>query len=138
VPVLNHHIVLAADPEASAHFYADVLGLPTPHRMGWFVLLPVSTDTTFFFARTTPPFDQQHYAFLVTDTEFDQTMSRVAERGLVHWADPAHSTPGRSNRWDDGRGAYFDDPDGHHLEVHTRHYGSGGTDAEQVHPLLSS
>lgn len=55
---------------------------------------------------------------------------------MPYWADPFHREPGRINRWDDGRGVYFDDPNGHVLEILTRSYGSGGLDADHPNPLL--
>jgi hypothetical protein len=45
---------------------------------------------------------------------------------------------GEINRWDDGRGVYFNDPDGHLLEVLTRPYGAMGTSAEYPHPLVAT
>lgn len=74
------------------------------------------------------------YAFLVTDTEFDEMFARIKNRNQPYWSDPMHHDPNRINGWDDGRGVYFDDPDGHRLEIITRPYGSGGTDAEKRSP----
>ena len=68
----------------------------------------------------------QHYAFLVSESEFDAIFGRVRARGLDYWADPAQSRQGEINHHDDGRGFYFEDPDGHLLEIITRPYGSGG------------
>ena len=67
----------------------------------------------------------QHYAFLVSEDDFDTIFARIQDVGLTYWADPGHSRPGRINRNDGGRGAYFDDPDGHNMEILTRPYGSG-------------
>ena len=60
----------------------------------------------------------------------------AAGQGLPFWADPFHREPNAINHWDDGRGVYFDDPNGHVLEVITRPYGSGGRDARHPNPLL--
>jgi catechol 2,3-dioxygenase-like lactoylglutathione lyase family enzyme len=68
----------------------------------------------------------QHYAFLVSEAEFDQVLGRVRQRGLQYWADPARTKAGEINHHDGGRGVYFEDPNGHLLEVITRPYGSGG------------
>jgi catechol 2,3-dioxygenase-like lactoylglutathione lyase family enzyme len=68
----------------------------------------------------------QHYAFLVSEPEFDQIFSRLKEQGLTHWADPARTKAGEINHHDGGRGVYFQDPSGHLLEVITRAYGSSG------------
>lgn len=67
----------------------------------------------------------QHYAFLVSEKEFDRIFGRIEGRGQEYWADPALSRQGRINDNDGGRGVYFQDPDGHLLEIITRPYGSG-------------
>lgn len=136
--VLNHHIVSATDSEASARYYSEVLRLPPAVKFGEFAVLKVSTDTTLDFIDADGDFDRQHYAFLVTETEFDEIFARIKERGQPYWSDPMHHDPNQINAWDDGRGVYFDDPDGHRLEIITRPYGSGGTDVEHVHPLVAS
>jgi catechol 2,3-dioxygenase-like lactoylglutathione lyase family enzyme len=68
----------------------------------------------------------QHYAFLVSEAEFDQIFGRVQNQGLSYWADPARTKEGEINTNDGGRGVYFTDPNGHLLEVITRPYGSSG------------
>lgn len=135
--VLNHHIVSATDSEASARYYGEVLGLEPPVKLGEFAVLKVSADTTLDFIDTKADFNRQHYAFLVTETEFDQIFARIRERDQPYWSDPMHQDPNEINAWDDGRGVYFDDPDGHRLEIITRPYGSGGTEAGHVHPLIA-
>ena len=69
---------------------------------------------------------RQHYAFLVSDSDFDEIFGRIRERALPYWADPARSQQGEINHHDGGRGVFFEDPNGHLLEVITRSYGSGG------------
>lgn len=137
VPVLNHHIVAARDAQEAATFFAEMLGLPAPIRLRHFVLLTVGPDTTLDFVDARGSFDRLHYAFLVTEAEFDETFARIQQRDLEYWADPFHQQPGEINHWDDGRGVYFDDPNGHHLEILTRPYGSAGTSAVHPHPLLA-
>lgn len=137
MPVLNHHIVSATDGEASARYYCDVLGLEPPVKLGHFAVLKVSSDTTLDFVTVEGAFDRQHYAFLVSEEEFDEVFDRIRNRGQTYWSDPMHHDPDQVNHWDDGRGVYFDDPDGHRLEILTRSYGSGGTEAEHVHPLIA-
>ena len=68
----------------------------------------------------------QHYAFLVSEHEFNAIYGRIRERGQEHWADPRGTRPGEINHNDGGRGVYFQDPSGHYLEIITRPYGSGG------------
>ncbi|WP_406151600.1 VOC family protein [Streptomyces sp. NBC_01012] len=135
--VLNHQIVWSRDAEASARFLTDMLGFEPPVKLGHFVMVRVSPDITFDFMTTDRAIMAQHYAFLVSEAEFDVIIARVREQGLEHWADPLHRVPNAVNRLDDGRGVYFYDPSGHDLEIITRPYGSGGLDAEHVNPLLA-
>lgn len=134
---LNHTIVHAADAVATAAFYADVLNLPPPRRLGHFTVLQVG-ETSLDMLQTDQPIISRHFAFLVSEAEFDDILGRITARQLPYWADPFHRIPAEINRWDDGRGVYFDDPNGHILEVITRPYGSGGLGAKYPNPLLSS
>jgi catechol 2,3-dioxygenase-like lactoylglutathione lyase family enzyme len=122
---LNHTIVHASDKEASASFLAEVLGLPSPTPFGPFMTVETANDVTLDFLNTDDQITSQHYAFLVSEDEFDQIFGRIQDRGLAYWADPRHRLPGQINTNDGGRGVYFDDPDGHSLEIITRPYGSG-------------
>ena len=67
----------------------------------------------------------QHYAFLVSEAEFDQIFGRIRARGLKYWADPGRTQEGEINHHFGGRGVYFQDPSGHLMEIITRPYGSG-------------
>ena len=78
------------------------------------------------FMNTEGEITSQHYAFLVDEPEFDQIFGRIRKRSLSYWADPAQRQSGDINHHDGGRGVYFEDPDGHLLEVITQPYGSGG------------
>jgi catechol 2,3-dioxygenase-like lactoylglutathione lyase family enzyme len=124
---LNHTIVMARDKRVSAEFLARVLGLEVGAPAGRFLPVATGNGVTLDFAesggeRITP----QHYAFLVSDEEFDAIFGRIQETGIAYYADPGHHQAGRLNHHYGGRGAYFDDPDGHNLEILTRPYGSGG------------
>jgi catechol 2,3-dioxygenase-like lactoylglutathione lyase family enzyme len=122
---LNHTIVAASDREASARFLAEVLGLPDPEPFGPFLVVETGNRVSLDFLETDGAITSQHYAFLVTEEEFDQIFGRVEERELPYWADPGRRMAGEINRNDGGRGVYFPDPDGHMLEIITRPYGSG-------------
>jgi hypothetical protein len=135
--VLNHHIVAASSRDETALFFTEVLGLASPVQLGEFAVVRVSADTTLDFVRSDGEIHQQHYAFLVTELEFDEIFARIQERDLGYYADPFRKQPGEINGWDDGRGVYFDDPNGHLLEIITRPYGSGGTRARCPHPLVT-
>ncbi|SFW14036.1 VOC family protein [Nitrosovibrio sp. Nv17] len=132
---LDHTLVHATDPAASAAFLARLLDVGPPRRLGHFTVLQIG-ETSLDFLPGTPPIVSRHFAFRVGETAFDGVFGRIVEAGIPYWADPSHREPGRINRWDDGRGVYFDDPDGHVLEVLTRPYGSGGCEARHPHPLL--
>ena len=120
---LNHTIVHAKDREASARFYSEVLGVPVAGRMGPFVVLALDNAVTLDFASAgDDPITSQHYAFKVSEQEWDEIFARIKERGLPYWADPYHRRPGETNTVFGGRGVYFEDPDGHNLEIMTTDY----------------
>jgi catechol 2,3-dioxygenase-like lactoylglutathione lyase family enzyme len=122
---LNHTIVHARDSEASAAFVAELLGLVAPTRYGPFQVVEVANGVSLDFMDADGDITPQHYAFLVGEDEFDEIFGRITARGMSHWADPGRSRPGAINTNDGGRGVYFEDPDGHLLEIITRPYGSG-------------
>ena len=134
---LNHTIVAAHDHEKSALFLTELLGLEAPVRIGPFALVTVGDALTLDFMKTEGDVVSQHYAFLVSETEFDEIFARMKARNLPYWADPSQSKRDQINRWDDGRGVYFEDPNGHLLEILTRCYGSAGTSADYPHPLIA-
>jgi catechol 2,3-dioxygenase-like lactoylglutathione lyase family enzyme len=121
----NHTIVWARDSEASASFLAEILGLPAPRRWGPFLVVATDNGTNLDFMNADGEITAQHYAFLVSESEFDEIFARVRERSLPYWADPAQAQAGEINHHDGGRGFYFEDPNGHFLEIITRPYGSG-------------
>ncbi len=122
---LNHTIVPARDGEASARWFAEMFGLPAPERFGhfWQVRTANEVDLDFDTYGEGESFTLQHYAFLVTEDEFDAIYGRVVEQGLDHWADPGRQHAGEINHHDGGRGVYFPSNDDHLLEIITRPYG---------------
>jgi catechol 2,3-dioxygenase-like lactoylglutathione lyase family enzyme len=122
----NHTIVWSRDSNASAAFLARMLGLPAPQKWGPFRVVTTANNVAVDFMDKEGEIRKQHYAFLVSEAEFDQILARVKEQGLSHWADPAQMKAAEINRHDGGRGVYFEDPSGHLLEVITRPYGSSG------------
>lgn len=133
---LNHTIVSARDRDGSARFLSEILGLPSPVTVEPFAVVQVG-DTSLDFIETDEEVHSQHYAFLVTEAEFDAIFQRIKDRGLSYWADPSRRKDGQINTWDGGRGVYWDDPNGHLLEIITRPYGSGGTTTDNPHPLVA-
>jgi catechol 2,3-dioxygenase-like lactoylglutathione lyase family enzyme len=128
---LNHTIVHSRDQQAAAEFLASILGLPPPTRFAHFHVVQLANGVSIDYMTTPGDIARQHYAFLVSDAEFDPAFARVRERGLRFWADPAGHIEGELNHRDGGRGFYFADPSGHWLEIITRPYGadSGRIDA---------
>ena len=120
---LNHTIVWCSDPGASARFLADLLGRPAPTRFAHFEVVALDNGVSLDFAHAEGPVQPQHYAFLISEADFDAVLGRLKDRGLNFWADPRGSRPGEINHNDGGRGVYFRDPDDHYLEVITRPYG---------------
>jgi catechol 2,3-dioxygenase-like lactoylglutathione lyase family enzyme len=123
---LNHTIVWCRDRDVSATFLSEVLGLPAPKRFGPFLEVEPANNVILAYHETDDEIMSQHYAFLISEEEFDEIFGRIKERGLDYWADPAQRRPGEINHDDGGRGVYFADPDNHFLEIITRPYGSGG------------
>ncbi len=120
---LNHTIVHAEDREKTAGFLVDLLGLEQPASFGPFLVVELDNSISLDVMRADGPVHPQHYAFLVTEEEFDQIWGRIKDRGLTFWADPFHREEGRINTHDGGRGVYWLDPNGHSLEIITRPYG---------------
>lgn len=123
---LDHTIVTARDKYAAAEFLADVLDLRVSAPYGPFLPVETSNGVKLDFLdvdaeRVTP----QHYAFLVTEDDFDAIFARIKARDLAYYADPHHEQDGQINHKDGGRGVYLTDPNGHSFEVITRPYGSG-------------
>lgn len=123
---LNHTIVHARDSLASATFLADMLGLAAPARFGPFDGVTLDNGVTLDFLTHDADITTAHYAFLVSEDEFDAIFGRIHARQLPYWADPGHKQAGQINQHDGGRGVYWNDPNGHNLEIITRPYGSGG------------
>ncbi|GGF02254.1 chaP protein [Aliidongia dinghuensis] len=123
---LNHTIVWCSDQSTSAKFLAEMLGRPAPTHFGHFDVVELDNGVSLDFADAEGQIRPQHYAFLVSEADFDVVFGRIKDRGLNYWADPRGARPGEINHNDGGRGVYFRDPNGHYLEVITRPYGSAG------------
>jgi len=119
---LNHTIVNVRDKRASAEFFTELFGLPPAKRFYHFLCAQVGPTTLDFCDADDEP-EKQHYAFLVSEAEFDAIFGRLQARGIDYWADPGKREKGRINRHDGGRGVYFEEPGGHFLEIITRPYG---------------
>lgn len=120
---LNHTIIHASDQDATATFLTEILGLPEASSYGPFLVVEVDNEVSLDVMQDNGRISPQHYAFLVTEEEFDAIFGRIKARNLDYWADPFHRLPGEINTNDGGRGLYWKAPDGHDLEIITRPYG---------------
>jgi catechol 2,3-dioxygenase-like lactoylglutathione lyase family enzyme len=117
---LNHTIIYCKDKAAEAGFLADVLGLPAPRAAGHFLQVGVADGVSLDFMAIENAVQGHHYAFLVSEGEFDAIWGRIKARGLAFWADPGARQAGEINHYNGGRGLYFKSPEGHWLEILTR------------------
>jgi len=116
--VLNHTIVPVRDKVASARFFAGLFGLPFDEKVDHFAPVKVNDTLTLLFAQESE-FEHHHYAFHVSDAEFDAIFSRIKQAHLSYGSAPWSIHDGKLNDWNGGRGVYFRDPDGHVLELMT-------------------
>jgi catechol 2,3-dioxygenase-like lactoylglutathione lyase family enzyme len=116
---LNHTIVPAKDKDAAARFFAKVFGLTYAGPMGHFAPVRVNDELTLDFDNA-DAFEPHHYAFHVSDDEFDAIFGRVQEAGIAWGSDPWSPANRQLNSRKGGRGIYFHDLEGHLLELLTR------------------
>jgi extradiol dioxygenase family protein len=122
---LNHTIVHARNNRESAEFLARILGLEVGIEWGPFIPVATSNGVTLDFASIpAESITRQHYAFLISDDEFDAAFERIQQAGIMYYADPHMKQPGEINHHHDGRGLYFLDPAGHGMEILTSPYGN--------------
>jgi catechol 2,3-dioxygenase-like lactoylglutathione lyase family enzyme len=124
MPQLNHTIIWCRDKAKSAAFLTGILGLPPARAFMDFLVVDLDNDVSVDFYQKDGAIARQHYAFLVDDAAFDAGFERINAAGLTYWADPGRAQPGAINRHWGGRGVYFEDPDGHLLELITKPYGA--------------
>lgn len=116
---LNHTIVPAHDPKASAQFLADILGLPVDPPLAHFTPVTLANGVSLDFDHA-DDVHQNHYAFQVSDEEFNAAFGRIKDAGITYYADPQCRQEGQTYASKNGRrGTYFRDPDGHLMEILT-------------------
>ncbi|SHG18473.1 hypothetical protein SAMN05443575_1609 [Jatrophihabitans endophyticus] len=118
----NHTIVAATSRHESAEFYRHVLEADDAPSWGLFVNLQLDGDVLLQFAEPPIDFPPQHYAFLMSEDQFDRAMAWIRADGRDYWADPQRQQPGQTNTEHGGRGVYTLDPAGHYVELITRPY----------------
>lgn len=119
---LNHTIIWCRDKERSSAFLTDVLDLPAPQPFHQFLVVKLDNGVSLDFMEKSGEVSMQHYAFLIAESAFDAALARVVATGKRHWADPGRTKPDETYSQNGGRGFYFEDPDGHLLEIMTRPY----------------
>jgi catechol 2,3-dioxygenase-like lactoylglutathione lyase family enzyme len=116
---LNHTIVPARDPQASAQFLAGILGLEVDPPASHFIPVTLANRVTLDYDQAND-FGSHHYAFLVSEEEFDAAFARIQQAGIAYFADPAGRQAGQIYHGKgDRRGAYFRDPNDHLMEILT-------------------
>jgi catechol 2,3-dioxygenase-like lactoylglutathione lyase family enzyme len=119
---LNHTIVPARDKEVSARFYERMFGFEYTGPMGRFTPVRIPSQSLSLDFDDNDAFEPQHYAFKVSEAEFDAIFARIVDAGLAYGSMPFSPEDGKINEWNGGRGVYFRDPAGHLLELLTRDY----------------
>jgi len=79
---LNHTIIPARDKWQSAKFLADILNLEAGPEWGHFVPIRTANGVTLDFADR-EEFRPQHYAFLISEAEFDAAFARIRAAGVI-------------------------------------------------------
>ncbi|RAY11012.1 VOC family protein [Actinomadura craniellae] len=120
--LLDHIIVPARNKRVSAEFLAGILGVEAGEQTGPFIPVRTGNGVTLDYMDSAD-FHSHHCAFLVSEEEFDDIFNRIEKSGTRYYAHPDGSGPNEINRRDGGRGVYFDDPDGHAMEILTVPYG---------------
>ena len=119
---LNHTIVPARDKEESARFYERMFGFKYEGPLGHFAPIKIPSQSLSLDFDDSESFEPQHYAFKVSEAEFDEIFDRIVRAGLAYGSGPRTPADMEINHWNGGRGVYFRDPSGHLLELLTRDY----------------
>ena len=116
---LNHTIVPAHDPQASAQFLAGILGLPVDPPLAHFTPVTLTNGVSLDYDHS-DDVHTNHYAFQLSDTEFEGAFGRIKDAGITYYADPGCRQEGQVYASKNGRrGTYFRDPNGHLMEILT-------------------
>jgi catechol 2,3-dioxygenase-like lactoylglutathione lyase family enzyme len=117
---LNHTIVPARNKEESARFYERMFGFHYAGPMGHFAPVRIQSQSLTLDFDDNESFEPGHYAFKVSEADFDAIFGRIVAAGMPYGSGPFSPDDGQINHWNGGRGVYFRDPSGHLLEILTR------------------
>ena len=115
---LDHTIVPATNKEVSANFFASIMGLKYHGTHGHFAPVKVNDSLTMDFDNRVG-FESHHYAFKVSEEDFDKIFERIQLSGTTFGSEPYAQSNMKINKRNGGRGVYFADPDGHSFEILT-------------------
>ena len=115
---LDHTIVPSRDKEAAARFFSRIFGLSYNGPVSHFAPVRVNENLTLDFDQASD-FEPHHYAFKVSEVEFDAIFDRIKADGIIYGSVPGSLEDMQINHRHGGRGVYFRDPDGHLLEILT-------------------
>ena len=115
---LDHTIVPSGDKEAAARFFSRIFGLNYNGTVSHFAPVRVNGNLTLDFDEASD-FEPHHYAFKVSEAEFDAIFGRIKADGVIYGSGPGAFEDMQINHRGGGRGVYFCDPDGHILEILT-------------------
>ncbi|CAG22126.1 VOC family protein [Photobacterium profundum] len=118
---LNHTIVSSHDNVSSAKYYERIFGFEFIKVWGHFAVVKVNQTLSLDFMNASD-FSTQHYAFKVSDVQFDEIFARIKNESIPFGSGPVSFDDGKINNNDGGRGVYFKDPNGHMLEIITKDY----------------
>ncbi|MBL4836160.1 MAG: VOC family protein [Kordiimonadaceae bacterium] len=123
---LNHTIVPAIDRVVSAKWYEDIFGFEFVKEWGPFAVVKVNSSLVLDFMNTEKGFAHHHYAFKVSDQDFDAIFERIQTQNIRFGSGPFKVSNGKYddkiNHLYGGRGVYFTDPNGHILKIITTDY----------------
>jgi catechol 2,3-dioxygenase-like lactoylglutathione lyase family enzyme len=120
---LDHTIVPCRDQVAAAKQLAEILGVPWAEKgMGPFSPVYVNEGLTLDFIQTDEAFPVHHYAFRVSEAEFDAIFGRIKAAGIPYRSEPHGPMNMKVNTGHGGRIVYWEEPAGHYWEILTVSY----------------
>ena len=118
---LNHTIIPSYDKVKSAEFYTRIFGFKYIGKFARFIVVRVNKTLCLDFA-SSEKFEPHHYAFKVSEQDFDAIFKRLKMENIKYGSEPYNPENMKINHDNDGRGIYFRDASGHLLEILTTDY----------------
>ncbi len=123
MPALDHVIVHSRNRRASAQRLAELLGVAWAESgVGPFCPVFVSDSLTLDFDETSEPFPTGHFAFRVTQEQFDAILERIKAAGIPWRSTPHGPADFKINHYMGGNMIYWNEPEGHVWEILTVSY----------------